>query len=1836
MNGQIDANFSSPNLEACGSLQTTFFDQSTSVNSIINWAWDLGGNTSSKQNPGAIFTNPGQYTICLTVTDVDGNSDTECKENYITIFLNPTADFNSDLNEGCAPLNINFTDLSSSANGSITSWLWDIGGSIGVINTQNSNEIITSSYSSGGNYSASLTVEDSLGCVDTKTISNFINVFQIPDPDISFDLLSSCQLPWEIQFENNNSDPSVTYFWDFGNGSTYAGISPPTVNYSEVGEYDITIYMESGDCRDTLKLENYIDTDVRADFSYAPIPTCENQSIQFTDVSVIAAESVLWNFGDGITSTEANPLHTFGNSGCFDVTLIRFAGECSDTAVVSCIEVFPIPDIEINIDNQFNCTLPTTIVLDGTTEATGSFAWEFLGGNDIITADSNSVPIVIEEFGEYTVNVTFTDILGCTYTETLPVNIFPFETNIPSVGTSGCVPLTFTLLDSISSQVDVVDWQWSIGNPVILTSSSSTPSFTIQDTGRYDVTLIAENINGCIDTITIEDYIEVGMLPDVNFIVSPLVSCVEEIKQFTDLSSDFVNEWIWELEDVIVSTDQNPSSSFGTPGVFDITLHAGHNGCFDSLHIEDYITILEPNSSFIIEYNCEDPYTVNVFNRSTGADSLFWTLRLSETDSLIFTDSIFGSYTFPDRGQYTLSHYSKSFVTGCEHTFTDTIRIVDPIASYTLDTLRGCAPLEIQLGDFSQDAFTYEYLTDAGTIDSIFNSEPTITFTEGGIINGPLLVITDIHECKDSFQLMDSVIVNRLEADVEFPDVICIPDNAELKDKSVDVLGNKILWYWSIGNGEFESSSMDTTIYIDSVGMYDLYFKVTDDWGCVDSIWITKAINAVELVPDFIADTLGCTSAPISFFAEGNNGNVETYFWDFGDGNFSSDQNPEHKYENEGKYSICLTLSDSRGCEKTICKENIVAIIDPKAFFAGDPLFATCPPLLTNFQNASEDAIKYIWNFGDNSGRSENESPSHVYTSPGRYDVMLIAQSTSKCFDTLLIEEYVRVEGPSGDFTFDLALSCIPISVDLFADSDGYYSYTWDYGNGVLDSVPGLVISDTTSYVYSETGIFTPKLIITDSIGCSRSFAGNPIIVNDVDLDFLKDTEPQCGPPLDVSVHNVSFGTTSDISYTWFIEGPQNYNSNDSSPVFNILESGLYTVNLIAQYDNCIDTLTKPDYLEIAEIPMVSFEILTDEFCENVNAEFLNTSTVGYGEFVEWSWDFGDGDTSNIERPIHQYSGQESRTITLIGITDKGCEASFSSSFDVLPSMLGDAGEDQLICIGDEAQLNGEIDNLLEGGTFYWEEDPSLSCQDCLSPIANPQNTSSYIFVTIHPNGCESQDTLEVIVIPIPGPELSLTSDSIICLGSESTIIVDNFNNTYHYVWNTNVLGQDCYEDCEQINVSPDSLTSYFVTVYNEFGCFKSAIISIDIESSFVDFLPPEKGICEGESTTIEITAGNNPMWTPNVDIACITCPKIEVSPSKSKKYYLVVESDLGCKYQDSIRVIVIPEGSVNAGLDQEICLGESIDLNATGIGQPHWTPSDIVSDSSAYFTSAQPDSSGYILLLLTYDECTQSDSLYVEVHTQAEISAIGDSICVGETAILFAEGKADHYEWILEDGTSRFGDELEMSAETTKLVQVIGSFRSCLPDTAEARLYVYPKIEYQLEKNNYTLHLNDEIRIHPSFDSTRNYQFEWTPEFGLDCVDCADPIISGLMEHTEYSLTIQDEDSGCLGEYQINVRFQNECTQNVFHLPNIFSPNGDGMNDMFSLITKNPEEFISMSIFDRWGSLIFNSNDINKGWNGRKDSTKVETGVYVYQINLICPFTNENYVVLGDVTVIY
>ena len=227
---QVIADFTASETTGCGSLQVSFTDQSTSsAGAITTWSWNLGGVSSSNQDPGRIFGTPGFYEICLTATDDQGNSDTNCKTNYIQIFQNPTPLFSLSQSKGCSPLEVEFTDLSQSLDGVITEWIWGLGGTAGVVVDDGALTDISSTYVLPGDYSVSLTIRDENNCVGSLTQSNLITVF--PDPDIMIvaDDTFGCDLPFIVNFTNLNSEPNVIYEWDFGNGETFTGVSPPLI-----------------------------------------------------------------------------------------------------------------------------------------------------------------------------------------------------------------------------------------------------------------------------------------------------------------------------------------------------------------------------------------------------------------------------------------------------------------------------------------------------------------------------------------------------------------------------------------------------------------------------------------------------------------------------------------------------------------------------------------------------------------------------------------------------------------------------------------------------------------------------------------------------------------------------------------------------------------------------------------------------------------------------------------------------------------------------------------------------------------------------------------------------------------------------------------------------------------------------------------------------------------------------------------------------------------------------------------------------------------------------------------------------------------------------------------------------------------------------------------------------------------------------------------------------------------------------------------------------------------------------------------------------------------------
>ncbi|MBA7612586.1 hypothetical protein ES703_19822 [subsurface metagenome] len=314
----LDADFFAPD-GGCAPVTVDFTDQSTGT--ITGWEWDFGdGDTSTAQNPTHTYSDPGAYTVSLTITGPCANTDTETKVNYILVEGPPTADFSADPMECVAPLTVDFTDLST---GTITEWHWDFGD--GDTSTAQSP---THTYDDPGLYTVSLTVTGPCGD-DMETKVDYIAV-SVLNADFVGEP-TECVAPLTVDFTDLSTGTISGWNWDFGDGDTSTAQNP-THTYNDPGLYTVSLTITGPGGSDTETKVNYITVheSLAADFSANPTQGDPPLTVDFTDLSTGTISGWEWDFGDGDTSTAQNPTHTYNDAGTYTVSL-TITGPCANT-----------------------------------------------------------------------------------------------------------------------------------------------------------------------------------------------------------------------------------------------------------------------------------------------------------------------------------------------------------------------------------------------------------------------------------------------------------------------------------------------------------------------------------------------------------------------------------------------------------------------------------------------------------------------------------------------------------------------------------------------------------------------------------------------------------------------------------------------------------------------------------------------------------------------------------------------------------------------------------------------------------------------------------------------------------------------------------------------------------------------------------------------------------------------------------------------------------------------------------------------------------------------------------------------------------------------------------------------------------------------------------------------------------------------------------------------------------------------------------------------------------------------------------------------------------------
>jgi PKD repeat protein len=268
------------------------------------------------------------YTVKLTATNANG-SNTLTRSQYISVYEPPTVAFTADKINGCFPLTVKFTDVSSPGAGNNNiSWLWDFGN--GITSTLQ-HPVVT--YSTAGFFNVTLRVTNDKGCSKVLSLSNYISVNGGVKASFTNTQPGTNNPPVTISFTNTSTGPGVlSYFWNFGDGTTSTTANPTHI-YTSTGNYTATLIVNSSSgCIDSVKSSPISISDNTISFT-APAFICLNKQAVFTNTSSPLPISSTWSFGDGTVTTGINATHSYATSGVYPVWLHNTYSNYTDSTL---------------------------------------------------------------------------------------------------------------------------------------------------------------------------------------------------------------------------------------------------------------------------------------------------------------------------------------------------------------------------------------------------------------------------------------------------------------------------------------------------------------------------------------------------------------------------------------------------------------------------------------------------------------------------------------------------------------------------------------------------------------------------------------------------------------------------------------------------------------------------------------------------------------------------------------------------------------------------------------------------------------------------------------------------------------------------------------------------------------------------------------------------------------------------------------------------------------------------------------------------------------------------------------------------------------------------------------------------------------------------------------------------------------------------------------------------------------------------------------------------------------------------------------------------------------
>jgi len=843
---------------------------------------------------------------------------------------------------------------------------------------------------------------------------------------------------------------------------------------------------------------------------------------------------------------------------------------------------------------------------------------------------------------------------------------------------------------------------------------------------------------------------------------------------------------------------------------------------------------------------------------------------------------------------------------------------------------------------------------------------------------------------------------------------------------------------------------------------------------------------------------------------------------------------------------------------------------------------------------------------------------------------------------------------PTAEFTTGPSPNCQGLDMsfeNMSTSTQGNdLSYEWFFD---FPETTAFSTDENPIFTYPQTGSYDVVLVTFDGICQDTAFAtigvaapGDPTAA--FDLSILTGCDDG---DIEVQLVNQTTSTLPMQAWLWTVSTNTNTQTFDTQdpPSFIVDGAQTITVTLLATSNiGCSSELTNT--FDVVGPGGITLDPLIADYQTDVCTSGTIVLNPNADPNNTYSWTSSDPDVVfDPNDPSPTVMITQETTFTVLVMDAEGCSATGSVTLSPLDGPILEpeiSGFDAIQCTQMEVTLNPNA-NL--DYTYSWtSSDPTipLNATDP-SPVVLVSLATTFTVTVTDNAGCTAEGS--VVLTPVDGPPINIINSLVQCEG-DSVSLYPGFDDNFVYNWESEPAGSIVDPTEPNPTVSIDALTMFMVTVTdpNNPACVSTSFVNVLFAPNPELEVVPDSLVvlCEGETQFYDVTTdGNSIVWLNSEGDTLSTEEDFEIAAEDAGDYTVIASSTFGCTTSQLLTVVEADiEDIVVTTLSgtEFFCEGEEVELTANtdvvNISDVQWLDANgnVIGEGET-LTVFPTATTTYLVMGVTDDGCIINGE-YDAVFSPVSVEIDGpDIICDNEESTLTAtvvEGENVTLNWQPEDLIVGSNTESTITIDPNETTTF--SLTSVNADGCESistylvSVLTVGDIIVQADPQELFFGQSTQLSVEPNLPG---YSYEWSPSEDLDDPTSPNPVVTPSESGSQtFTVTITSAD-GCVDTGSITLAVNEApCRIEEFHVPNTFTPNGDGHNDIFEVYTNAVDEY-RMVVFNRYGEEVFDTEAGNAtGWDGTYLGEALNPDVYGYCVTVNCSDGPE-FVKTGNIT---